>query len=127
MRLLLDTHVLLWFLREPHKLSAKAHHAITSSPYVVVSMVSLWEIAIKVSLNKLQIPKAYDELFPQSLNDSGLQLLSIEPSHLSALVHLPWHHRDPFDRLLVSQAIVENLDLVSADAGLGQYGVPLLW
>jgi PIN domain nuclease of toxin-antitoxin system len=127
MRLLLDTHVLLWFLREPHKLSPPALAAIASASQVGVSIVSLWEIAIKVSLNKLQLPKSYDELFPQSIIDSGLDLLPVDPTHLSHVVGLPWHHRDPFDRLLVAQAKAEGVTLISADASLGQYSVPVLW
>jgi PIN domain nuclease of toxin-antitoxin system len=103
MRLLLDA--LLWFLHEPEKLPSKALPEIESAgPQASVSVGSLWEIAIMASLNKRDLPKDYDELFPQSAFDSGLTLLAIAPAHLDALYRLPWHHRDPFDRLLIGQA-----------------------
>ena len=92
-----------------------------------VSLASLWEIAIKVSLNKLYLPKAYDELFPHGVPDSGLALLAIEPQHLAGVSRLPWHHRDPFDRLLIAQAMAEGLTLVSGDEKMAAYGVSLLW
>ena len=92
-----------------------------------MSLATLWEIAIKASLKKLYLPKEYDELFPQSVMDSGLSLLGIEPQHIGALSRLPWHHRDPFDRLLIAQAQVEQLTLVSCDSNFPPYGVPVLW
>jgi PIN domain nuclease of toxin-antitoxin system len=128
MKLLLDTHALLWFLREPHYLPPAVLAAIVAAGNdAAVSMASLWEIAIKVSLNKLWLPKNYDELFPQSVSDSGLSLLLIQPAHLAAVSRLPLHHRDPFDRLLVAQAMVEGLTLVSLDKHLTAYGAPVLW
>ena len=88
---------------------------------------SLWEIAIKVSLEKLYLPKPYDELFLHSVPDSGLTLLSIEPRHLNAVSRLPLHHRDPFDRLLVAQAQTDGLTVITCDPRFPAYGVPLLW
>lgn len=128
MRLLLDTHTLLWFLREPDKLPQNTLQQIESSGCdALVSIVSLWEIAIKVSLNKLYLPGEYDELFPDSVTQSGLTLLAIEPSHLAEVRRLPWHHRDPFDRLLIAQGQVEELTMVSSDAIFSSYGIPILW
>jgi PIN domain nuclease of toxin-antitoxin system len=128
MNLLLDTHVLLWLLREPQKLSGAARQEISSAGAgAAVSIVTLWEIAIKVSLNKLQLPKPYHEIFPEYVLQSGLTLLPIEPEHLHSVVGLPWHHRDPFDRILVAQAVTEGRTLVTADSQLAAYGVPLLW
>ena len=128
MRLLLDTHALLWFLREPEKLPSPVKEGIAAAGHeAFVSVGSLWEIAIKSSLGKLNLPKPYDQLFPGSVTDSGLTLLSIEPPHLSALSRLPWHHRDPFDRLLIAQGQVEGLTLVSGDQHFPAYGIPLLW
>ncbi len=128
MKLLLDTHTLLWFLRTPHLLPPKVLAAIVAAGTdAAVSMASLWEIAIKVSLNKLQLPKIYDEVFPQSVTDSGLSLLPILPAHLALVSRLPQHHRDPFDRLLIAQIFVEKLTLVSLDERFPAYGVPLLW
>lgn len=128
MRLLLDTHTLLWFLREPKRLPSKVIEEIESAGEdAAVSVASLWEIAIKVSLNKLHLPKEYEELLPQAVPESGLSLLPIEPRHLAAVRRLPFHHRDPFDRLLVAQAQVEGLALVSRDPRFPPYGIPLIW
>jgi PIN domain nuclease of toxin-antitoxin system len=128
MRLLLDTHTLLWFLREPHLLSPRLLNTITSEETeAFVSIASLWEIAIKTSLNKLSLPKPYEELFPQAVTDSGLQLLPIRPAHIACICQLPHHHRDPFDRLLIAQAMAENMTLASCDSHFAAYGVPLIW
>jgi PIN domain nuclease of toxin-antitoxin system len=94
MKLLLDTHALLWFLREPEKLPANALKTIEEmGSEAAVSVTSLWEIAIKVSLGKLHLPKSYEELFPSSVSASGLSLLPIEPKHLQALSKMQFHHR----------------------------------
>lgn len=128
MRLLLDTHALLWFLREPEKLPLPVLQEIESAGRdAAVSVATLWEIAIKASLKKLYLPKEYDELFPQSVPDSGLSLLGIEPQHINAVSRLAWHHRDPFDRLLIAQAQVEQLTLVSCDPKFSAYGIAVLW
>lgn len=128
MRLLLDTHALLWFLREPEKLPIQVLGEIeTAGPGAMVSRATLWEIAIKTSLNKLCLPKPFDELFPQSVPDSGLSLLGIEPRHLNEVSRLPLHHRDTFDRLLIAQAKANGLTLVSCDPKFAGYGVPVLW
>lgn len=128
MSLLLDTHTLLWFLREPELLPGKVTEAIESAgKQAFVSMATLWEIAIKVSINKLSLPGEFEDLFPSSVEASGLSLLPIEPRHLATVRRLVFHHRDPFDRLLIAQAQVENLTLVALDPHFSAYGVPLLW
>jgi PIN domain nuclease of toxin-antitoxin system len=125
---LLDTHVLLWFLREPAKLSSHVLATIESAgTQAAVSVASLWEIAIKTSLNKLSLPKPFDELFPGSVTESGLALLGILPNHIAAVSRLPFHHRDPFDRLLIAQAQTEELTVITADTAFAAYGIPLLW
>jgi PIN domain nuclease of toxin-antitoxin system len=93
----------------------------------VVSVASLWEIAIKVSVGKLYLPKPFDQLFPHTVQESGLSLLPIEARHLFPLSRLPYHHRDPFDRLLIAQALTEGLIIITRDPEFGPYGVPLLW
>jgi PIN domain nuclease of toxin-antitoxin system len=128
MSLLLDTHTLLWFLREPELLPGKVTEAIESAgKQAFVSMATLWEIAIKVSINKLSLPGEFEDLFPYSVEASGLSLLPIEPRHLAAVRRLVFHHRDPFDRLLIAQAQVEHLTLVALDPHFAAYGVALLW
>jgi PIN domain nuclease of toxin-antitoxin system len=115
-------------MRETHYLPPAVLQTIEEAgSEAVVSMASLWEIAIKVSLNKLYLPKAFDELFPNSVPDGGLTLLLIEPRHLIAVGRMPFHRRDPFDRLLIAQAQVDGLTIITGDAKFPAYGVPLLW
>lgn len=119
----------------PALVSARAEEAATADvggiedagPEAGVSLASLWEIAIKVSQNKLYLPKRFGELFPHSVPDSGLSLLPIEPRHLVAVSKLPFHHRDPFDRLLIAQAQTEGMTVVTCDPAFAPYGIPLLW
>lgn len=128
MSLLLDTHALLWFLREPDRLPVRVTEAIESAGrQAFVSMATLWEIAIKVSLDKLVLPGEFEDLFPASVETSGLSLLAIEPRHLAIVRYLTFHHRDPFDRLLVAQARAEHLTLVSLDKHFAAYGVSIFW
>jgi PIN domain nuclease of toxin-antitoxin system len=128
MRLLLDSHTLLWFLREPEKLPPRVLQEIESAgKEAFVSIANLWEIALKTSLKKLALVKDYDELFPLLVSNSGLSLLPIQPQHISALSKLPWHHRDPFDRMLIEQAQVEQLTIASRDQHFPAYGIAILW
>ena len=121
-RLLLDTHVVLWWLTGA-ALDAGVHAMIRDPDNVVlVSVASAWEVAIKQSLGKLEPP----EDFADAAGSEGLTLLGIELTHVRAVGHLPHHHRDPFDRMLVAQAQVEQLTLVTRDARLGQYDVRTL-
>jgi PIN domain nuclease of toxin-antitoxin system len=128
MRYLVDTHTLLWFLREPDKLPPDVLKTIENAGEETgVSLASLWEIAIKVSLNKLHLPKPFEELFPQSVPESGLALLPIESRHLAEVSCLPFHHRDPFDRMMIAQAKAEGLAIITCDPHFSAYGVPLIW
>lgn len=94
---------------------------------VFVSTVSAWEIAIKASSGKLTLARPFASIFPQQLAQNDMDLLSIEIPHLAGLFALPALHRDPFDRLLVAQAIAEGMTLVTSDAHLASYPVPVLW
>jgi PIN domain nuclease of toxin-antitoxin system len=126
--LLLDTHALLWFLAGDPRLSTAARFAIEDAGNTrLFSIAGAWEIAIKASLGKLTLTAPFDELIPGQLQDNGIELLPIRPGHLAALMSLPFHHRDPFDRILVTQAAVENATVVSADAALDQYEISRLW
>jgi PIN domain nuclease of toxin-antitoxin system len=126
--LLLDTHALLWFLAGDARLSTSARAAIENLGNTrLFSVASAWEIAIKTSLGKLSLTGPFHELIPGQLRANSIQLLPISPNHLNGLLTLPFHHRDPFDRILVSQANAENATVVSADSLLDQYGVPRLW
>lgn len=127
MRLLLDTHALIWALAEPEKLSLRARAAIASSANdAFVSMASAWELAILEGLRvKLGAPLA--TVFTARLAALRIRLLPIQLQHLAALAVLPQHHRDPFDRLLVATAMAERLTLVSSDARLAAYDAAVLW
>lgn len=128
MRLLLDTHTLLWFLAGDPKLSGAARGLVEDDGNeVLVSVGTLWEIAIKVSLGKLGMSMPFEEFFPAQLDENGILVLSIATAHLQKVASLPFHHRDPFDRLLVAQAMSEEIPLVSRDAAFDAYGLRRLW
>jgi len=128
MNILLDTHTFLWFIDDNPRLSESARVVIESEdsqPFI--SAASLWEIAIKISLGKLQLKQAYDAFIPQQLALNGIGVLSLSLEHLSTVAVLPFHHRDPFDRLLVAQAKIENMPLVSADPAFDLYEIKRIW
>jgi PIN domain nuclease of toxin-antitoxin system len=128
MRLLLDSHALLLFWDGKASLSAVARAAIEEfDNEKYVSHVTAWEVAIKFSLGKMKLAVPFDDLFPGALRANGFRELPTSLEHFRELLVVPFHHRDPFDRLLIAQARVEGLTLVSSDARFGAYGVPLLW
>lgn len=128
MRLLLDTHALLFWVYEPDRLGAAALRAIADRGNAVHwSVASSWEVAIKVGLGKLDLGAPIDEVLPAELLRHGIALLPVEHAHVLAVASLPHHHGDPFDRLLVAQARSEGLTLVTRDARLAAYAVPVLW
>ncbi len=128
MRLLLDTHAFLWFCDGSAALSQTARAAIEDSGNEKwVSHASAWEVAIKASLGKLRLLVPYQDLFPGAVQANGFETLPPDFKHYQELLNLPRHHADPFDRLLVAQAQVEGLTLVSCHPGLRPYGVALLW
>lgn len=128
MRLLLDTHAFLWFIMGSANLSANARALIEDQVNEsFLSVASLWEMAIKMSLGKLTLSAPLDTLIPQQLSLNGIELLGIQVAHAAAVSTLPFHHRDPFDRLLIAQAIVEGTPVVSADAAFDAYPVQRLW
>ncbi len=124
MKLLLDTHAALWFLSGDERLGERARRHLTDSANVVLlSAAVVWEIAIKRSLGKLEVPAEYLSL----LLGAGVQPLAMSVEHAAAVEHLPPHHRDPFDRVLVAQATLEGAALVSHDEALRTYDVTLIW
>lgn len=128
MKLLIDTHALLWFCEGHTSLSAKARAAMEDENNErYVSYASAWEVAIKVSLGKLHLQLDYGLLFSDVVNANGFQMMVQGLEHYQALIAMPKHHGDPFDRLLIAQAQVEGLTLVSCDRNFAAYGVPLLW
>ena len=128
MNLLLDTHAFLWWVAASGELSRKAKSAIGSARNeCFVSVASGWEIAIKVSLGKLRIEGALDRFLPEQLAANGFRALAIDLKHAARVATLPFHHRDPFDRLLVAQALEEDLAIVTADPVISKYGVSRVW
>jgi PIN domain nuclease of toxin-antitoxin system len=126
-KLLLDTHVLLWLRNEPEKLDAAIVKLLMEPVHdLFVSAASAWEIAIKQSNGKLVLPSPAEEWFPDALAGSGLEALPITVDDALAVRALPWHHRDPFDRLLVAQALRRGLTLVTRDPRLAEYGVRVM-
>jgi PIN domain nuclease of toxin-antitoxin system len=122
-RLLLDTHVFLWWRGDSRRLRAPARRAIAGADVVFVSAATAWEAAIKIALGRLRIPDTIEA----GVVDSGFARLPIGFSHAEAAARLPPHHADPFDRMLVAQAQIEGLTLVTHDRRLGRYEVELLW
>ncbi len=128
MDLLLDTHTLLWFIGGGDDLSAATRRAIEEpNNNKFVSIVSVWEISIKVALGKIDLTASFDQLFPEQLEINGFGLLPIKVVHTALIASLPYHHRDPFDRMLISQAIEDDMTIVGADKAFDDYGIPRLW
>lgn len=128
MRLLLDTHVLLWWHNAPARLTARAHDAISDRDNeILLSVVNGWEIQIKAQLGRLTLTKPLVAILQQEQATNNFGLLPVTMDHVYALDHFPLYHRDPFDRLLVAQAHQEELTLVTHDPKLSVYSVPLLW
>jgi len=127
MKLLLDTHALIWFAENDAHLSLGARQALEDEANeLVCSVASIWEMAIKASLGKLKLGALFDT-FRRRLEEHGFAILPLEYAHAAHVLRLPWHHRDPFDRLLVAQAAIEQLALVSHDAQLDAYGINRIW
>jgi PIN domain nuclease of toxin-antitoxin system len=123
MILLLDTHVVLWWQTDDRRLKHQARKAIAEADVVLVSAASAWEASIKIALGRLR----FDEPFPLLVRTNDFTELSITLQHASRLAELPPHHADPFDRLLVAQALVERATLVTHDRAFEPYGVGVIW
>src|SRR4051812_36529358 len=128
MRLLLDTHTFLWFVLKDPQLSRVADNLIADPTNdVIVSPATYWEIAIKVAKKKLDLFAPYDDFMKQGIDGNDFEILPIETKHTSLLTTMPVHHKDPFDRLIISQALTERIPVVSVDSAFDPYGVVRLW
>jgi PIN domain nuclease of toxin-antitoxin system len=128
MNLLLDTHAFLWFIDDNPKLSPTARTLIANADNrIYLSVASLWELAIKISLGKLRLAQPFEILVPQQLSLNRIDRLDIAVAHAAAVATLPFHHRDPFDRLLIAQAKAEAIPIVSSDAAFDAYPITRLW
>jgi len=125
--LLLDTHVLLWWLDDSPRLGARARAAIADPDNTVwVSAATAWEIAIKTGLGRLELGEPPEDVLPREIERGGFRPLAISVEHALAVRALPLHHRDPFDRMLVAQAMLEDLTLVTRDENIAKYEVATL-
>jgi PIN domain nuclease of toxin-antitoxin system len=128
MRVLLDSHAFLWFVMGDSRISAAAKAQIEDPAFEkLISPASYWEIAIKVSVGKLSLTEPFDVLIPREIHNSGFLILPISLDHAATVITLPYHHRDPFDRMLIAQAIVAKMPIVSSDGRFDAYGVNRIW
>jgi len=127
MRYLLDSHAIIWYFEDYSALSALAGKIIESSENrIFISVASLWEIAIKISISKLVLKRGFEQLLADVRN-GDYEILQIEDAHLRKLASLPFIHKDPFDRLIVSTALAEGMTLITADENIHKYAVPWIW
>lgn len=128
MRFMIDTHVFLWFIAGDTRLSQPVRAAIEAEENeVLMSIASVWEIAIKIRIGKLALSQPFADLIPAQIAENEIELMPVSMDELKVVAMLPLHHRDPFDRLLIAQAMVQRITLVSDDPSFAQYGVPLFW
>lgn len=127
MKLLLDTHAFLWFVTGDRRLGRKARRLIEhDETNLFLSTASVWEMAIKNSLGRLDLPCPFDEYIEEKI-ESGFNVLPVEWPHAAAVALLPFHHKDPFDRLIVAQAMTEGIGVVTGDPVFKAYGVTVVW
>ncbi|MEM7725876.1 MAG: type II toxin-antitoxin system VapC family toxin [Cyanobacteria bacterium P01_A01_bin.45] len=127
MKLLLDTHTFLWFVNDNPKLSDHLKDLIEDTNNVsYLSVASLWEMSIKFNLGKLTLDPNYEEFVEREVTTSTIQLLNIELEHLRINATIPFHHRDPFDRLIIAQSMAEDIPIVTVDSAFDKYEVDLI-
>jgi PIN domain nuclease of toxin-antitoxin system len=127
MNLLLDTHIFLWFVNDDPRLSDPLKDLIENeNNFSYLSIASLWEMSIKYNLGKLTLAPSYEEFVEREVRESSIILLNIELEHLRINASLPFHHRDPFDRIIIAQAMAENLPIMTVDSAFNQYSIILI-
>lgn len=128
MRLLLDTHALLWYSTDDSQLSPQAAAFISDGQNeVFVSAATPWELAIRISIGKYPLNAPFETFIKTAIDGNRFSLLAIEPRHAAQLIVLPYHHRDPFDRMIIAQAVVEGITIVSCDKFFDAYPVKRIW
>ena len=128
MKILIDTHALLWLITDDKRLSEKSKACfIDAENELYFSMASFWEICIKVSIGKLALSENWEQTIKQELMFNSVKLLPISTDHCVQVAKLPFFHRDPFDRLIIAQAITEELHVMSIDEHFSKYSIPLIW
>ncbi len=128
MRLLLDTHTFIWFVIGDPRIRPDLRERIANeNNQKLLSKASVWEVAIKQSIGKLNFARPFRDVIEQQLATNGIDLLDISLAHIEIVASLPRHHRDPFDRLIIAQGIVENLPIISADTIFDAYPIQRIW
>jgi len=128
MRLLLDTHTALWLVNEHEKLSSKVTSMLMDEAHeLYISIISAWEIAIKASIGKLSEFAGGSKAFLAQIDDMPISILTVTPKHIEIVETLPFHHRDPFDRLIIGTANAENMTILTADENIQRYEVNWVW
>jgi PIN domain nuclease of toxin-antitoxin system len=125
--IVLDTNVFLFFINNDPVLSDTARERLESNVDLLISVASLWEIAIKISIGRLELPSSFKEFIPAQLAHNEIEIIPIALSHLAAVEQLPLNHKDPFDRLIIAQALVLNLPVASSDKAFDSYGIERIW
>ena len=128
MNILLDSHTLVWAFLKDHRLSPRARRILTSgTDHFHISVVSLWELSIKITIGKLRTIGSSIAYFRDECREQGIQIVPLKVDHIIRAESLPLHHRDPFDRLLIAQALEENLAVLTNDALFKTYPIKVLW
>lgn len=129
MRYLLDTHVILWMVGDDPRLGDAQRKKLLEADELIWSVASMWEIGIKLSLDRadFRLGPGWARHIPEEMSRNGIKRIHLEPAHCDEITRLPWHHRDPFDRLLIAQARLEKCSLFSADASITNYEVDRTW
>jgi PIN domain nuclease of toxin-antitoxin system len=127
MRFLIDTHTFLWFVNDSNELSDLAKSLLESETDLYLSSASLWEIAIKLSSKKLTLTRPFNLFISEQLQVNEIEILVPDIQHFEVISHLPFHHRDPFDRLIIAQAIVEKIPIISIDSLFDSYEIERFW
>ena len=128
MKFIADTHAFIWFIADSPQLSGTARKLLESADSErLFSIASIWEIAIKTSLGKLSFDKPLEQFLPEQIAANDTRLLDISFSHALLVANLPFHHRDPFDRMIIAQSLTENLPILSDDHALDAYGIKRIW
>ncbi len=128
MRILLDTHALLWLITDDKRLSKTSRKIfLNTENCLYFSIVSLWEICIKKSLGKISLENKWLDIIQNEMKANSIQWLLVEVSHCAKVTELPFHHRDPFDRMLIAQAMTEDLSILSRDNSFSAYKIRCIW
>lgn len=128
MKYLIDTHTLLWIVTNDPKLSAKAKDLyLDSENEIFISMASIWELSIKSSLGKISLEQPLDEFVDEHVKGNDIRILKIELPHVLRIENLPFYHRDPFDRLIISQSIEDNIPIIGSDKTFDSYPIKRIW